>query len=75
MANTVKKWLGQSETCDICGEGLHRFKYDHWFVDGVERYTRRWALMCADCFKHQGVGIGQGVGQKYSADTMNKLEG
>lgn len=70
------KWLGQSDRCDICQEDLHPFEDKHWFVDGETKTVfKTWALMCARCFEIYGVGLGTGKGQKYDAETMEKIEG
>ncbi|MBU2346567.1 MAG: hypothetical protein KJ888_20445 [Gammaproteobacteria bacterium] len=70
------KWLGQSKNCDICQEDLHPFTNKHWFVDGKTSIgSGPWALMCARCFEIYGTGLGTGKGQKYDADTMEKIEG
>ena len=64
----TNKWLGES-TCNNCGE-----KPEGWFVDG-ETIFGPWALMCQKCHKLIGAGIGLGVGQKYDAETLEKIEG
>jgi len=70
----MTKWLGQTDKCDICGEDLHRFVNKQWFVDGKTKMGP-WALMCARCFEMYGVGLGVGRGQKYDANTLEKIEG
>ena len=70
----MKKWLGQTTHCDICGESLHPFENKHWYVDG-KTSMGPWALMCARCFEVYGIGLGIGEGQKYDADTNEKIEG
>lgn len=69
MTQAVKKWRGTYTKCDICHKDPKK-----WFVDGATVHGP-WALMCEGCFPSMGVGIGQGMGQKYDAETMLKLEG
>ena len=73
----MSKWLGQTETCDICGGKLRIFGElgnRYWFVDG-RTIKGPWALMCISCFEAFGVGLGLGCGQKYDGDTFEKIEG
>ncbi len=67
----VKTWVGDT-TCDLC-----HHKCGEILIDGVEKTTRKWAVMCLPCFKTHGVGIGQGSGQKYQLvdGVYVKIEG
>ena len=65
----VKKWGGSEPICNICNK-----KPKGYFVDGRTRMGP-WALMCPACHKRVGVGLGTSFGQKYDADTLEKLEG
>lgn len=66
----MTKWLG-SMVCDFCKRSVDWFS---WFVDG-KTTTGPWAVMCPDCFKLRGTGLGLGKGQKYDAKTREKIEG
>lgn len=62
-------WLGEME-CDFCGTRPESgFMYD----GATERGP--WAFMCEPCFKLHGIGVGQGVGQKYAVITKEKVAG
>ena len=68
----MKKWIGTwPAQCDICGDDLHDESY---FVDGRTKFGP-WALLCPDCHKISGMGLGPGKGQKYDTNTLEKLEG
>jgi len=59
--------LGQTykcppKCCDQCGRSLEHFSI---FIDGRLKGDSMWGIMCADCFKSQGEGIGYGKGQLY----------
>jgi hypothetical protein len=70
----MTKWLGKVNKCDICKENINWTRNKQWFVDG--RTTMGpWALMCCRCFEMYGVGLGTGKGQKYDANTLEKIEG
>jgi len=53
-------WRGGHITCDFCKEDSPTC-----FIDGQVKGGTRWGIMCGECFKEHGAGIGQGVGQKY----------
>ena len=72
---TTTKWLGKTECCNICKDGLDRFINKMWFVDGRIKGRTQWALMCPECFEHYGVGLGVGKGQKYDFNTLEKIDG
>ena len=56
----MKKWLGPIPTkCDIC-EG----KISSAFVDGRTTHGP-WAIMCPECHRVHGNGLGTGRGQRY----------
>jgi len=66
-----KKWLGQTETCDICHGNLRAYSR---FVDG-RTIMGPWALMCERCYLIYGKGLGTGVGQMYNSETLEKVAG
>ena len=68
-----KKWQGEAESCDICGESLDGLSDKQWFVDGKTKHGP-WAVMCPMCFETYGVGLGIGKGQKYDVKTLEKME-
>jgi len=69
----TKKWYGTwPANCQICSKPLGDQPF---FVDGCQRKTGQWALMCPMCFMHWGYGVGTGVGQKYDSQTLEKIEG
>jgi len=71
MTEKRKKWFGSKpDACDVCGR-----KPTPYFVDGRLAGAHTWALMCPECFKALGVGLGTGKGQKYDSKTLEKLEG
>jgi hypothetical protein len=76
IQNMPKKWFGKWPTkCETCyyDEGIMLGDYP-FFVDGrtVQGY---WALMCPQCHRQYGVGLGTDRGQKYDSKTLEKLEG
>lgn len=66
---SVVKWIGDAEACDICKRSL-----DAGFVDGATR-GGPWALMCLQCHRLHGVGLGTGRGQRYDGKTKEKVDG
>lgn len=66
----TKTWYGSKPECQICGNDNPTPE----FVDGRTRMGP-WALMCLSCHKTHGVGLGTGKGQKYNAETLEKVEG
>jgi len=62
------EWLG-SKVCDFCKKDVSGSK----FVDGKTVYGP-WAVMCMECYREKGSGIGQGLGQMYGPDRV-KLQG
>ena len=63
------KWQGTiPKNCEIC-----RKKLGKEFVDG-RTFVGYWAIMCGNCFKKYGVGLGLGKGQKYSLPGGQKIE-
>jgi hypothetical protein len=53
------KWLGKVQNCDICGSALKT-----QFVDGKTTFGP-WGMLCPECHKKHGVGLGTGKGQLY----------
>ena len=51
--------------CDICRESLEGKE----FVDGKTRMGP-WGVMCRDCHKEHGWGLGLGRGQLYDKDGV-----
>ena len=67
----MAKWMSHVSNCDICDTPLSNEKY---FVDGATVFGP-WALMCPICHDDKGKGLGPGKGQKYDAETLEKIEG
>ena len=68
-------WLGSTPTkCDLCSSNIQ-----DEFVDGVVLHIAGipgnfgWAIMCSNCHKSFGRGLGLGRGQKYKVD-VNKFD-
>ena len=57
MTGKIMHTVGE---CNLCGQ-VNLFE----FVDGKTRMGP-WANMCMPCFKHVGVGLGVGRGQRYA---------
>ena len=55
-----KPWNGAPVSCSFC-----KIKEPDCFVDGRVAMSTAWAIMCLECFKVHGVGLGVGKGQKY----------
>jgi hypothetical protein len=53
------QWMGNISACDICHKPITNV-----FVDGATNQGP-WAIMCLECFKEYGVGLGTGSGQEY----------
>lgn len=66
-----KKWLGAVGDCDLCQRSLKQFES---FIDG-RTVMGPWALMCPDCHKSKGVGLGTGCGQAYRTVDNVKIGG
>ena len=65
-------WFGERPAkCDLCG--AHFKSRDH-FIDGRTVYGP-WGIMCDGCHARHGCGLGTGKGQRYSWDTLEKVEG
>lgn len=69
----MKKWLSDFEKCDICGCQLKNNV--EYFVDGKTKLKGLWGLLCPECHKKYGYGLGCGFGQKYDGKTGVLLEG
>jgi hypothetical protein len=52
------KWFGDTK-CDFCHKECGKTLYDGMTDMGP------WAVMCQQCFRMHGVGVGPGKGQKY----------
>ena len=53
-------WIGNvPEKCQMCGD-----KVIDRFIDGATKLGP-WAIMCKECHKRNGRGIGVGKGQRY----------
>jgi hypothetical protein len=58
------RWMGSKHPkCDFCKDELEGLPF---FVDGITKYGGRWGVMCPEDFEKWGVGLGIGLGQKYS---------
>ena len=69
-----KKWLSNYDNCDICGCQIK--EKVPYFVDGKTVFKGGiWGLLCPDCHKKYGCGLGCGFGQKYDGKTGVLLEG
>ena len=65
-----KKWSSERpEYCQICGGILIDF-----FVDGRIVFGK-WAIMCTECARYYGTGLGTGCGQLYRMDNLEKVAG
>lgn len=68
----MNKWRGEwPTTCDICGRSLTLFPT---FIDGQTKFGV-WGLICPECYRRFGVGLGLGKGQEYETKTLKKIEG
>lgn len=66
----VMMWSGpRPEVCDLCGEPIEGVFYDACIKHGP------WGILDQKCMDRYGVGLGTGMGQKYDAITLQKLEG
>lgn len=66
----MSNWQSERPTkCGICRQDLQDS-----FVDGSTTMGM-WAIMCKDCHKRKGVGLGIGRGQEYSLETLKKIAG
>lgn len=63
------KWYGPAEKCSICDR-----PFEKHFIDGKTRIGY-WALMCRQCHRDFGIGLGQGRGQLYRADNKERVAG
>jgi hypothetical protein len=60
----MAEWHGAGPmVCDICKESVVGKK----FIDG-KTTMGPWALMCVECSREYGVGLGTGRGQLYGPD-------
>ncbi len=67
---SVKKWMGSKPIiCDLCSEN-----FDEVFYDARVPNKGMWGLVCTKCFKNNHCKLEVGSGQKYSLETLEKLE-
>ena len=65
-----KKWLSElPKKCDICGKLLGKY-----FIDGKTNMGP-WGLLCTECHKEIGDGLGIGHGQAYLTSTGEGVDG
>lgn len=73
MAKEIKRWLQKPPVrCDVCNRPFT--EEDKYFFDAKTRQGP-WACMCSRCFNLQGIGLGVGMGQKYSFKTLEQVAG
>jgi cytochrome c553 len=53
------QWMGDVKECEICCKPI-----THVFIDGRTQ-SGHWAIMCVECHKKEGLGLGEGNGQEY----------
>ena len=58
----AKVWIGD-ETCSFCQQNFKELGLE-FLIDGKTVYGL-WATLCEPCYAMHGVGLGQGLGQKY----------
>jgi len=64
-------WLGSKPTkCQFGGEEITTE-----FVDGALRKGGVWSILCPDCHKIYGIGVGLGRGQRYVLAEDGKNDG
>jgi len=65
-----KFWIGSfPRSCDICCNQITTN-----FVDGIiVRGGCGWAIVCVECHKKYGFGLGVGKGQKYEKQPNGKF--
>jgi len=69
----VKACVDEKSTCDVCKGQLTRCKT---FSDAsLSLFGGSWAWVCQFCADSFGAQYGTGKGQKYSSETLEKLEG
>lgn len=65
-------WQGKL-TCDLCGQSVQQGC--DWFADANVPRLGGWALCCQHCATSYDVKFGTGKGQKFNAQTREKIEG
>ena len=65
-AKSKKQWLGET-TCVVCGLAEPR-----QLVDGRTR-NGYWAIMCTECHREHGRGLGLGKGQLYERNAFEEM--
>ena len=59
------KWTSDRDCCELCQKDISKLS----FVDGKTRMGP-WGIMCLECHKKYGVGLGLGKGQQYDASGV-----
>lgn len=73
MVNEIKRWLQKPPVrCDVCSRGFT--EKDQHFFDAKTKQGP-WGLLCQQCWNLHGVGLGVGLGQKYSFKTLEQVSG
>jgi hypothetical protein len=73
MTTNNIRWLSNRNTCNMCEKDISAGNTP-FFVDGkTNNKNQEWALMCPECFKIHGVGLGIGLGQKYNGNQNAEL--
>lgn len=76
------RWVGEVKNCDLMLEQMMKSPncigaIKNEFMDGRMKIGQ-WAIMCPACFGLNGVGLGEGLGQRYHKATdgnFYKVEG
>lgn len=66
----VEKIPVYCECCDV-----HLEYIGNYFIDGKIKSSTKWGILCEDCHKKYGIGLGMGKGQKYDLRTGEKVAG
>jgi hypothetical protein len=74
VSTWLGKWPAECDTCSHLEMKATDLSKQEFFIDGKTKMGP-WALMCPKCFKHYGIGLGTGYGQKYDSKTREKMEG
>ena len=65
----AREWSGPlPNNCEICGGGFR-----DEFLEGRVRALGTWLIMCEECHRHRGVGLGPDSGWRYDARTGMNL--
>lgn len=69
ISEDCRNWLSKvPDNCEVCHRPLGKY-----FIDGDTGHG--WALMCEECHKGFGKGLGIGKGQKYVTKTGEGVDG